>query len=507
MKYTLRRYQNTGMAGLREAFRVGRRRIVLQCPTGGGKTILALHIIEGALAKGKRILFLAHRKELIKQPYRKLMEHGLDPALMSAKYGGSKYYNPDSPLQFYCVDSIKLDKLPPADIVINDECHRAVGPKQKRIVESYPDALCIGLTATPERLDGRGLGDLYEDIIVVAKPSELVAEGSILDPLIYTVAEEQLPDLAGLSETLGDFDKDELAQRVQKVAIISSIVENWKLHAQGKRTICFAVNRDHSKSIAAAFVEAGIRARHIDALTPDQEREDALEALGEGRIDVLCQCELLIEGVDIPSVKCVILARPTKSITMLLQSIGRAVRPWEGQEAIVLDHAGNIVLHGLPMEDRIYSLEGRSKGKKKATPSSVKTCPECYFLARLSATVCGGCGYSFSAASCELPETKEGMLQRLKKEQMEARQLQHWNTLADRARANGYPATWMAYEYAKRWKMPSPYPEPDLTPTPEIKKRVLKQLAQKQTVLNLPWRWVEGEYYRRFKEAIPLHRR
>jgi superfamily II DNA or RNA helicase len=357
----------------RALIRRGVRRILMVSPTGSGKTVVALMIIEGALARGKRVLFLAHRVELIEQPSAMMQEEGIDhgvikgthwrtrpdqpvqiasiptliakkrcklcfPPVKGRKYGASDEARPDCDL---CKGTGKIRRaLPPADVVIVDECHRGLNESTTLIMESYPEATIIGFTATPWRLDGRGLGAAFDELIAVAKMSELLRDQWLVPVEVYA---PKIPDLRELRRRNGDYDIEELAKLMDTKSLVGDIVEHWKKHGEDRQTIGFAVNVKHSQHLVRRFCEAGIAAEHLDGETPAELRKAVLERLRNGKTRVVWSVDVLVEGLDVPVVGCVILARPTESITRFLQSVGRGMRLHPGKRYMVLiDHAGSV---------------------------------------------------------------------------------------------------------------------------------------------------------------------
>jgi superfamily II DNA or RNA helicase len=261
----------------------------------------------------------------------------------------------------------------------------------------YPDAIHLGFTATPYRADNRGLGEFYEDLLVVASIGDLIAQGYLVEPHVFTVPKERLPNLAGVRVRAGDYAQDQLDEAVDQARLVGDIVEHWTKHASGVRTVAFAVSVKHSKHIVERFHEAGIAAEHLDGTTPTAERDAMLVRLERGETLVVSNCGVLCEGFDQPAVKCAILARPTKSTGLYLQQAGRILRPWQGQRAIILDHAGCAREHGLPQEEREFSLEPKPKRKRGETVDvPIRICDGCQAVLPARMRVCPECGFFFT---------------------------------------------------------------------------------------------------------------
>lgn len=417
----LRPYQVDAVERVRQSIRAGARRILLVLATGGGKTVVASHIVASARAKSKRTLFLAHRRELIRQTFAKLIRNGLHPDDVGIIMAGVESRaadpvgdelpvrdddlwarlarrRPHAAVQVASVDTARNRELGEFDLVIVDEAHRALAPSYVKIRDAYPKATHLGLTATPYRADGRGLGETYEDLVVVASPSLLIGEGFLVAPRVFTVPASQLPDLGAVRVRGGDYDAEELARAVDQSTLVGDIVEHWQRHAPGVRTVAFAASVEHSRHIAERFVAAGIAAEHLDGETPTADRDAILGRLERGETLVVSNCGVLCEGWDQPSVKCAILARPTKSTGLYLQQAGRILRPYQGQSAIILDHAGCAVEHGLPQDDRDFTLDARPKRKRGAADlPPAKTCGQCFAVVPTPTRVCPECGFEWPA--------------------------------------------------------------------------------------------------------------
>lgn len=392
---TLRPYQASGVDRMRELVSGGKRRVVLVLPTGGGKTVVASHVIRSAVDLGRRVLFVAHRIELLNQTAKQLARFGVTD--IGIIRGTDKRARAGAPVQVASIDTLRNRKdVGEFDVVFVDECHRALAAGYEKLFTDYPDAVHIGLTATPFRADGQGLGARYEELVICARPSDLVGDGFILQPRCFSAP--ALPDLTGVKTTGGDFNLGGLEQAMSKATLVGNLVDEWRTKARGKRTVVFAVSISHSKMIVEEFRNEGIRAVHLDGETSDDERLHILMRLEKGEIDVVSNCGVLCEGWDQPAVKCAVLARPTKSLGLFLQQAGRILRPWTDPDTgeivtpILLDHAGNCLRHGLPTWDREYGLDGTSRAKKEAGPS-LWICPQCFAIGDARGDSCPQCGF------------------------------------------------------------------------------------------------------------------
>lgn len=432
-------------------------RIVFVLPTGGGKTVVASSIIASCLSLGRRCLFVAHRRELIKQAFCKLIRSGLNPedvgVVMAGVPSGSCELFPEdvtalddetlwkrfarrrpmAGVQVASIDTLRMRHKPEADLLVIDECHRALAKSYRDLVAEYPMAVVLGLTATPYRADNKGLGQLFDDLVVIASPASLVAEGFLVEPVGFTVGAKSLPDLAAVGMKGTDYDPEALEKAVDKSELVGDIVAHWQQRAEGRRTVVFAASVAHSKHIVERFRAAGVFAEHLDGTTPNGERDAILGRLARGETQVVSNCGVLCEGWDMPSVKCLILARPTKSLGLFLQMAGRILRPWEGVGALILDHAGSVNMHGWPTWERDFSLDPPKKRKKRddIVVPAMKTCPQCWAMVQPAVRVCPGCQFEFPApASKEIEETA-GELIKFDAAEVRAKQLAAWGDVVE----------------------------------------------------------------------------
>lgn len=385
---TLRPYQSTDLARILAAMR-SRRAVLYALPTGAGKTVVAVAAISAFLAAGKRVLFVAHRRELVNQARARLLAAGLPPESVGVVMASDRRARPGAPVQVASVQTLARREMPAFDVAVIDEAHHAAGKSYRRILATAHRTL--GLTATPSRLDGQPLRDSFSKLITGPTTSELVASGFLAQARTWTVEDAMLPDVSGVGVGHGDYRVGELDAATNRPVLVGNLVEHWTAHADGRATLVFATSVAHSKSIRAEFAAAGIRAEHIDAKTPDDVRDTITTRLESGETQVVTNCGIWLEGWDLPQIKCVVLARPTKSLGLYLQMVGRCVRPWRDIDPIVLDHAGNAVAHGLPQTDREWSLEAKAKGGGGA---GVWTCPECFEIVPALTRECA-CGHVF----------------------------------------------------------------------------------------------------------------
>lgn len=360
----LRDYQLDLIDRVRKSMNEGNRRVLMQLPTGGGKTLVASEILKQTSDNGYLSIFLADRRKLIDQTGEKLESYGVDHGIIMA---GRK---PDfgAPVQVASIQTlysraIKRDliSLPDVQLVIIDEAHKSLGNQYQELISTYfPDAFVIGLTATPVRTDGRGLDEMYDDLVTGPKVSTLVDDGFLVPMRYYSPS---LPDMEYLNTIIdrrkGDYNEVKLGKYMEKnETLIGDIVEHYKLLAGDRQAVVFASSVRHSIGIAEAFNRAGIPSEHIDGDTYHMERSRIYEDVHSGKTRVLTNCAVLIEGWDEPQISCCILARPTKSLATYLQMAGRVLRPFPGkEESILIDHSGVVRELGFVSDEREWSLK------------------------------------------------------------------------------------------------------------------------------------------------------
>lgn len=389
----LRDYQESAVQAVRDSFRSGHKNTLLVSPTGSGKTVIFSYIAAGMARNNKRILIVAHRRELLKQISAALKKVGVAHAVMTGGYRGVPTANVVVASVFTLVKRIK--GMQPFDLIIGDEAHHFTPDSSwGKVVIGFPRARVLGVTATPERLDGKGLGQMFDDMVMGPTVAELTAQGFLSHAIVYAPS---APDLNGVGTRMGDYVQKQLEEAMVKTVITGSAVKHYGKYAPGKKAIAFCVSVRHAKDVAAEFREAGYTASHIDGGMNEEERDGVLKAFEEGRVQVLTSCDLVSEGFDLPAVEVAILLRPTKSLGLYLQQCGRAIRPHPDKEkTIILDHAGNTARHGFIDDDREWTLadgfvQGRGKGDKAET---VRTCTACFAMHKPSPT-CPVCGYVY----------------------------------------------------------------------------------------------------------------
>lgn len=387
----LRPYQEKLVEDIRDQIRSGNNRILVWAVTGAGKTAIAAHIVRSAYDKGKTVYFNCHRKELIYQTSEAFNKNDIPHSFVAAGMN----YNPSDSVQICSVPTLyrRIDGVKTPDIIIWDETHFLGAKSWTDIFNKFPNSIHIGLSATPCRSDRKGLGDYYNVIVKGPSYSELMDLGFISRYKYYA---PQIPDLSHVKTSMGDFNIADLAAEMNKPKLVGDAVREYKKLCDGKKAIIFAVNVEHSKSICDEFNLAGIPALHIDGTIDAQSRKKIISDFRSGRIKVLVNCEILTTGFDIPDIDACFLMRPTQSLALYIQMVGRALRPADGKpHAIIIDMAGNVTRHGLPDDDREWSLEGLPKRNKKNNEPSIKICEQCFAANENFSRFCTNCGHEF----------------------------------------------------------------------------------------------------------------
>lgn len=438
----LRPYQSQLITDIRLQYQLGHKSVLAVLPTGGGKTVCFTHIAQQAAKKGNRVCILVHRQELLDQASRAMpMPHGCIRASRSMDLSHA--------VQIASVQTLarRLHLIPPEffQLIIVDEAHHTNAGTWRKVIEHFHAAKLLGVTATPCRTDGKGLGEWYQSMVQGPSAQWLtdngyLAQARVLAPPGFSSA--------GLRKKMGDYDTKEAEQRVG--TIMGDIAGHYRKHLSGQTAIAFCCSVAHAEAVAALFVSAGVPAASIDGSMSSEQRSDLLTALSTGRLKVLTSCALIGEGVDVPSVGGCILLRPTQSEALHLQMIGRCLRPSGAKVAVVLDHVGNVPRLGHHLEQRDWTLDGVARKDRDQAPS-VKVCPQCYATSPSAAQVCRDCGHVFAPEARELKQV-EGELQEIaartkRREQSSARDLE---ALRELARQRRYKPGWAERVYQAR---------------------------------------------------------
>jgi len=456
----LRNYQTDAIDKLRQSLRSGKRRPVIQAPTGAGKTVIAAAIIEMARAKGKRVLFCVPALELINQTVDRFARNGiLDVGVIQAQH---ELTDGRQPIQVCSVQTLARRQIPDADLVIIDEVHVMFKLFDKWTTDpKWANVPFVGLTATPWQ---KGMGKIWDDLIVSVTTQELIDQGHLSDFRVFAPSH---PDLSGVKTVMGDYEAKGLGHAMDKPDLIADIVTTWQERAAGLPTLCFAVNRVHAKHIQSQFDTAGVKTGYVDAFSTRDERAEVARQFHNGDITVVCNVGVLTTGVDW-DVRCVILARPTRSEILYVQIIGRGLRTAPGKkDCIILDHSDTTLRLGLVTDIQHDSMDdGRIKAANEARKERLpKECPACAFVKPPKVQVCPACG--FKPVASNAIETGDGELQEI----MRGKKPQHKHSMDEKrnfyaqlirhGRDKNYSPGWAYHSYRDRFGVgPAAKPSP-----------------------------------------------
>ena len=413
----LRTYQTDTISKTADSLRKGKQAPLIVLPTGAGKTVIFSEIAKRAVQKNNNVLILVHRRELIKQASKKLADIKVSHGIIAAGFKPSSH-----PIQVASVQTIvrrlKSTSFKPALIII-DEAHHSVAGSWKKILDHFPQAKRIGVTATPCRLSGQGLRVMFDDLILGPSVKALVNAGFLSPHKVFGAP--QKINFNKIKMRGGDYATDQLAEEMIKADITGDAVQQYKKHANGLPAIAFCVNVAHAEIVKSKFNNSGIKADIITGDMDTNDRDQVINGLSTGKIQVLVSIEVISEGFDLPAVSCAILLRKTASLGLYLQQVGRILRPQENKTAIVLDHVGNTITHGFIDDPKNWSLDAPKRSKKNQEKApAVQTCKQCFATFKPQPT-CPECGYAAPTKTREITE-QEGELIELKRTEVRLRQ-------------------------------------------------------------------------------------
>lgn len=431
------------MQQVSQSWRAGHKAPCIVLPCGGGKSVIVAEMAKRTTQNGKRVLFIVHRKELCEQIERTFRWWGVNMRLCQIMM-----------VQTACR---RISKLPSPSLIITDENHHSKAASYRRIYDAYPSTCRVGVTATPIRLDGSGLVDVNDDLIIGVSAKWLI-EHHCLAPYDYYA-----PDIADLSTVKvrrGEFDAREAEKVMLERKVYGDVISYYSKLAKGMQAVCYCTTVHHSQAMAAQFRAAGIDAAHIDGAMSRQEREKIVEQFRCGAIDILCNVDLISEGFDVPDCGCVIMLRPTQSLPLFIQQSMRCMRYRPGKRAVILDHVGNYARHGMPDDDREWSLKGRPKHKGNAAlpieADEFITCQNCYAVYLKTLEACPQCGAKPEKQQRrEIEQSKQTELTKITgftintKTPDECRTMEELQTYA---REHGYKIGWAYYQMEERRK-------------------------------------------------------
>lgn len=402
-------FQEKYITELRRAIAQGSRHILLVSPTGSGKTVTFAYLVSRMAERGVAANIMAHRQELLQQIGDTLDKFNCGYGLIAS----GEDMDPSSLTQVSSVFTAvrRINKIPIPKYVIVDEAHHCIaGSTWHKCIDAWgklnPDLVVIGVTATPERLSGDGLGQVFDKMIVGPGTGELI-EAGFLSPYKIFAPKHQM-DTSQLHMQGGDYKRDETEALVNKPSITGDAVAHYRKHLNGAPSVAFCVSIKHAWAVAESFRANGFRAAHIDGTMEKSERRKLVADFGAGRLNVLTSCDLISEGFDVPGMHGAILLRPTESLALYLQQCGRTLRTAPGKtHAVLLDHVGNSSRHGLPCDEREWSLDSKARKKKKDKDDiCIRQCPVCGAVSKATAVQCPECGHVYEVVPRKIDEVE-----------------------------------------------------------------------------------------------------
>jgi DNA repair protein RadD len=448
------------MAQIREAFATGSKAPLYVLPTGGGKTVIFSAIAESSERRGKRVLIMAHRVELVDQIVASLEQFNVKPDIIAASYQRSsgRYRVTNRPIAVASVGTLvnRLDQYPPPTLIVIDEAHHVTpGGQWSTILRAYSQAKNLGVTATPIRLDGRGLASHFDKLILGPTYPELIGMGYLVRPRIFA---PPTVDTSGLHVRAGEFKTEEADALMDVPSITGDAFSHYKKHADGLPGLAFCTSVKHAEHVAERFRKEGVAAVSLNGGTDKELRRMAVADFKRGAIRILASCDLFSEGFDVPGAHVGIMLRPTSSLGLFLQQCGRLARPLPGKEFYtLLDHVGNTQRFGMPDEAREWELTPDVIKKKKADAPGVRVCPSCFAASPARSLICVECKHVFEVKERQNVEERDGELVELTAEQIakkharvEQGMTKELAGLREIARIKGYKESWAEHVYAGR---------------------------------------------------------
>jgi DNA repair protein RadD len=433
-------------------------------------------------SNGKRVLVLAHTREIIRQTSAKLFEHNIEHGIIQAGF----MTRPDEPVQVASIQTLwsrmrtNRMELPPADLLIIDEAHHCPANTYRKIIDAYPNATLIGLTATPCRGDGRGLGGIFNTIIECPQVAELIEQKHLVRTRVFAPVK---PDLRGVETRTGDYVESQLAERMDRDNLVGDIVTHWHKYGERRKTVCFAINVQHSLHIRDEFIKSGVKAAHVDGSMPKPERDAMLARLASGELELVSNCMVLTEGWDLPAVSCAILARPTRKMGLYRQMVGRVLRPAPGKvNAIVLDHSGAVFRHGF-VEDRVeWTLDPEKRAVSPTHTTRLERgysqrmleCSQCGSI-RIAGEACQHCGFlpQRPPKAIQFADGDLALVDRTRRTAnaiSDPNERMRWHgMLTALANERGYKPGWVGHKFKEKFGMwPATHSARPIEPSPEV---------------------------------------
>jgi len=427
----LRDYQVNLISKVKNAWNQGYKYPCIVAPCGAGKTIILSEMAKRATSNKKNVMFIVHRKELCEQTEKTFVNYGVDMNYC----------------KIHMVQTVSrhIDKLEAPDLILVDENHHSKASSYKKIFDKF-DTYRIGATATPTRLDGSGFNDV-NDVLIEEVTTKWLIENNYLSPSKLFSA--PLINTKEISIKKGEYDTHQCEILLDNSSVYGDVLKTWRDKALDKQTIAYCVSVKHSQNTSEMFVQNGISSAHLDGTTPQKQREEIISKFRSGEIKVLCNCDIVSEGFDVPDCECVILLRPTQSLTLYIQQSMRCMRYKTDKQAIILDHVGNVFRFGLPEKDREWTLQGKKSKKKtkQKDDNTIWVCEECYHTwDKSEGRICPECNTEIPKSereikiqeTIELIEITENMFKKTRKE--------HREQLKQVQQERGYKKGWIWHQ-------------------------------------------------------------
>jgi len=436
----LRPYQQKALDSIRANYSKGVKKVLLHLATGAGKTHIFCQVLKGAHEKKKHAIMVVRGRKLVDQASKRLDKEGVPHGVFMANH---KRWAPKLPIQICSIDTlVSRGTKPKADIIVIDEAHYATSPSYINFLSFYKDAYILPVTATP--YTEKSLRHIADIVIKPITEKELIEQGYLAKPRYFS---RSVPNLKGVKTSNGkdgkDFVQADLSIVMEQSVLVGDIATHWLERAKGRPTVAFCVGVQHSLKLTEYLVSRGIRAVHVDASYTDEQRQTMIDKLENGEIDIISNCGILCTGVDIPKLSCIIQSRPTKSLNLHIQQIGRGTRKVDGKDDfIVLDHAGNVLRHGFLTDEHEANLD-EEQNEKKPTKRVTKTCKICYAVYDGSGE-CPECGNQ-EEEKTRIFKSIDGNLEEIRPEDLDPAKLR-FEELKKIQKERGHKRGWLFYK-------------------------------------------------------------
>lgn len=416
-----RQYQHDDLGAIREHLRAGARSVLWQAATGSGKTVGAAYMLARAAERGKRAWFVVHRRELLRQAAEAFRDAEIRYGLV---FPNAPPYDRRLLTHICAIGTLRnrYKHMETPDLIVWDEAHHMSAASWAAIYDAFPTTRHIGLSATPERLDGQGLGKHFEQMVCGPSVAWLIEHG-YLSPFRLFGPPAGAPDMDGVRIRAGDYAPEGVARVMSKPRVVGDAIDHYRKLAMGRPGLLFHFSIEESEKAAQRFRDVGIPAMHVDGKTDDKVRAQAILDLERGDLTMLCNVDLFSEGVSVNNVACVLDLAPTLSLAKYLQRHGRALRPSPGKEsAVLLDAAGNALQHGFPDDERLWTLDGADRKRKPKDPDDVaiRQCKRCAAWNRVAVRNCTECGSEFPVFQRKVPVV-DGELEEMQRREEDAK--------------------------------------------------------------------------------------